>query len=95
MMKISYDKTVDVLYIAIKDRPAIATEVCDGVFVRTNEDEVIGVTILGFKEKFMNFKERFLDPPVAENPFRTAVLEIQNRIFDPPDTRTHSEDEDR
>jgi len=25
-MRISYDKTVDVLYIGIKDRPAIATD---------------------------------------------------------------------
>jgi len=62
-MRVDYDKTVDVLYIAIKDRPAIATEVSDGVFVRTNEDEVMGVTILDFKEKFMEFKKRFTGPP--------------------------------
>jgi len=64
-MKIDYDKIADVLYIAIKDRPGIATEVCDGVFVRTNEDEIIGVTILDFNERFMDFKERFIDPPGA------------------------------
>ena len=85
-MKINYDKIADVLYIAIKDRPAVATEVCDGVFVRSNEDEIVGITILDFNERFKDFKERFIDPPVAENPFRTAVLEVQNGIIDPPDT---------
>ena len=62
-MRIRYDKTVDVLYIGIKDRPTIATEVCDGVFVRTNWDEVVGITILDFEEKFREFKKRFIDPP--------------------------------
>ena len=62
-MKIDYDKIADVLYISIHNSPAIATEVYDGIFIRSNEDEVIGVTILDFKEKFIDFKERFIDPP--------------------------------
>jgi len=66
-MKINYDNIADVLYIAIKDRPAIATEVIDGIFVRTNKDEVMGVTILDFKERFMDFKKRFTGPPDTGN----------------------------
>ena len=62
-MRIKYDKIVDLLYIGIKDRPGIATEVSEGIFVRTNEDEIISVTILDFEEKFLDFKKRFIDPP--------------------------------
>ena len=87
-MKIDYDKIADVLYIAIKDRPGIADEVSSGNFIRygAGDGEIMGITVLDFNERFMDFKKRFTGPPVAENPFRTAVLEVQNGILDPPDT---------
>jgi len=60
-MKISYDKSVDVLYIGIKDRPGIADEVSNGNFIRYDlAGEIVGITI-------MDFKERFIDPPGAGN----------------------------
>jgi len=55
-MKISYDESVDVLYIGIKDQPGIANEVNDGDFIRynANSGEIVGITILNFKERFIN-----------------------------------------
>jgi len=57
-MRVDYDRTVDVLYIAIKDRPGIADEVSSGNFIRygVGNGEIVGITI-------MDFKERFIDPP--------------------------------
>ena len=59
-MKISHDKTVDVLYIAIKDGPGIAKEDTDGDFIRydVNTGEIVGITILDFYERFIESEGR-------------------------------------
>jgi uncharacterized protein YuzE len=53
---ISYDEGVDVLYISFgKSRPGIARETDDGSLIRFDPytDEVVGITIMNFKEKYM------------------------------------------
>jgi uncharacterized protein YuzE len=55
-IQISYDDLADVLYISFGDpRPGIASEVNIGDFVRVDPytNEVLGITILDFKERYM------------------------------------------
>lgn len=52
---ISYDKKSDVVYISFgKPRPGIASEIDDGDFVRVDPytDEVVGITLLYFSERY-------------------------------------------
>jgi hypothetical protein len=54
--KINYDILVDVLYISFGNtRSGIAIEITSGDFIRVDPytDEIIGVTILDFKERYM------------------------------------------
>ena len=56
-LQIDYDDGADVLYISFgKPRAAISKEVSVGDFVRIDPftDEVVGVTILDFKERYMS-----------------------------------------
>lgn len=56
--KISYDSKSDVLYISCgKPRPGIAVEVKTGDLVRIDPytDEIVGITIIDFREKYMPF----------------------------------------
>jgi uncharacterized protein YuzE len=49
-----YDEDADVLYISIGEpRPALGTDIGEGVIVRYDETkkEIVGVTIIGFKER--------------------------------------------
>jgi uncharacterized protein YuzE len=49
-----YDEEADVLYLSInKPRPAIGIDTGDGIIVRYDEKrkEVVGLTIIGFKER--------------------------------------------
>lgn len=53
---IDYDARADVLYISFgKSRPGIARETDDGNLIRFDpySDEVVGITIMDFKEKYM------------------------------------------
>ena len=55
-LKIRYDDLADVLYISFGDpRPGIAIEVNDGDLVRVDpySDEIVGITLLDFKERYM------------------------------------------
>lgn len=55
-LKIRYDDSADVLYISFGDpRPAIAIEVNVGDLVRIDPStrEVVGITILDFKERYI------------------------------------------
>ena len=72
-MKISYDKSVDVLYIGIKDRPGIADEVSNGNFIRYDlAGEIVGITVL-------DFKERFIDPP--RDPYYESLMKGSDTII--------------
>ena len=54
--KVSYDDSVDVLYVSFGNpRSGIAMEINDGDFVRVDPytDEVVGVTLLDFHERFV------------------------------------------
>jgi len=54
--KIEYDNKSDVLYISCgKPRPGIAVEVKAGDLVRIDPytDEVVGITIMNFRERYM------------------------------------------
>lgn len=58
-IKVSYDRSSDVLYVSFGDaRPGIAMELDGGDFVRVDPytDEVVGVTILDFNERFEGSK---------------------------------------
>ena len=49
-----YDEEADVLYISVgKPRPAVGTDIGEGVIVRYNQkrSEVVGITILGFRTR--------------------------------------------
>ena len=51
-----YDEEADVLYLSItKPQKAIGVDVGDGIIVRYREDtnEIVGLTIIGFKERFL------------------------------------------
>ncbi len=55
-LQIHYDDSVDVLYISFGNpRPAVATEINKGDFVRVDPytDEVAGITILDFKKRYI------------------------------------------
>lgn len=55
-LEISYNAGVDVLYISIGEpRPGIAAECNDGDFIRVDPDtnEVVGITLLDFCERFI------------------------------------------
>lgn len=52
-----YDEEADVLYISVrKPQKAIGIDVGDGIIVRYREDtkEVVGLTIIGFKERLLS-----------------------------------------
>ena len=52
-----YDEEADVLYISITEpQKAIGIDVGEGIIVRYKEDakEIVGLTIIGFKERFIN-----------------------------------------
>ncbi len=54
--QIRYDDSADVLYISFGyPRPGIATEVNDGTLIRVDPftDEIVGMTFLDFKERYM------------------------------------------
>jgi len=54
--QVRYDDSADVLYISFGDpRPGIAVEVNDGDLVRVDPytDEIVGITLLDFKERYM------------------------------------------
>jgi hypothetical protein len=72
---ISYDRGADVLYASFGPaRPGIAVEVDDGDFVRVDpySDEIVGITILDFLERF--------DSVVDKNIEASAPLIISNII---------------
>lgn len=49
-----YDEEADVLYISIgKPKPALGTDIGEGVVVRYDEKkkEVVGITLVGFRER--------------------------------------------
>ena len=49
-----YDEEADVLYVSVgKPRPAIGTDIGEGVIVRYDEKkkEVVGITIMGFRAR--------------------------------------------
>ena len=51
-----YDEEADVLYLSItKPQKAIGVDVGEGIIVRYREDtnEIVGLTIIGFKERFL------------------------------------------
>jgi len=55
-LKIDYDISADVLYVSFGDvRSGIAIEVDNGDFVRIDPytDEIVGITLLDFKERYM------------------------------------------
>ena len=55
-LDISYDEDVDILYVSFgKPKAAISMELKSGAFVRLDPftDEIVGVTILDFKERYM------------------------------------------
>lgn len=58
-LNIDYDEEADVLYLSFgKPRPAISIEVKEGDFVRVDaySDEIVGITIIDFKEKYITSK---------------------------------------
>jgi len=61
---ISYDRTADVLYISLGEpSPGIADEVSPGDFVRVDPhtNEIVGITLLDFCERFIH--QNFADLP--------------------------------
>lgn len=51
-----YDEEADVLYLSItKPQKAIGVDLGDGIIVRYREDtnEIVGLTIIGFKARFL------------------------------------------
>ncbi len=54
--EVRYDKAADVLYISFgKPRPGLTSEVNEGDLVRIDPDtnEIVGITILDFKERYI------------------------------------------
>ena len=54
--RVNYDDSVDVLYVSFGElRPGLAKEINSGDFVRVDPytDEVVGVTILDFHDRFV------------------------------------------
>jgi len=51
-----YDEAADVLYISFgKPRPGIATEINEGDLIRKDlkTQEIVGITVVGFEERYM------------------------------------------
>lgn len=56
-LRIKYDKRFDILYVSFGEpRPGIAVEVNEGDLVRCDPytEEVVGITIIDFKAKYMS-----------------------------------------
>jgi uncharacterized protein YuzE len=52
-----YDNDADLLYISVgKPRPGVGVDIGDGLIVRYDESnrEVIGLTVIGVKDRLMN-----------------------------------------
>jgi len=67
LMRLSYDKESDVLYITFGiPRFGIDEETGDGIFVRRDETsrEIIGVTVMDFERRFSEKTEEFLHVPM-------------------------------
>jgi len=65
-----YDEEADVLYIAIgKPQPALGVDVGDGMIVRYTNDtkDVVGLTIIGFKDRLMNAMENTNEETAKDN----------------------------
>lgn len=76
-LRISYDRSADVLYVSFgPSRPGIAVQVDDGDFVRVDpySDEVVGVTVLDFFERF--------EGTVAKDIEASAPLIVSNILRD-------------
>jgi uncharacterized protein YuzE len=61
-INIRYDEEADVLYISFgKPRSGIAVELNDGDLVRVDpySDQIVGITILDFKTRFMRGKRSY------------------------------------
>lgn len=57
IVNVDYDSEADVLYLCIKPKlPSYAEEDEEGIMVRKSieTDEITGITILDFKEKYIN-----------------------------------------
>ena len=66
---ITYDKISDVLYISFgQPRPGIAKEITDGDFVRIDPytDQVVGITIMYFKERYMKSSSTNIEDAAQE-----------------------------
>jgi len=51
---INYDQGSDILYITFgKPRPGVAEEANDGILIRTDKTDLLGLTIIGLKERFL------------------------------------------
>ncbi len=64
LMRLSYDKESDVLYITFGiPRFGIDEETDDGIFVRRDETsrEIIGVTVMDFEKRFSERTEEILN----------------------------------
>jgi len=56
-----YDEEADVLYISIdKPQKAIGIDAGEGIIIRYREDkkEIVGLTIIGFKDRFLAASKR-------------------------------------
>lgn len=56
LTKINYDEVADVLYVSFGEaRAGLALEVRQGDFVRVdpNTDDIVGITILDFRQRYM------------------------------------------
>lgn len=63
-LKVKYDKFSDVLYISFGEpRQGLAVEIGDGDLVRIDPftDEVLGITIIDFREKHMDVPAESID----------------------------------
>lgn len=56
-LNIDYDEGADILYVSFgKPKPAICVEVNDGDLVRVDaySDNIVGITIIDFKKRYIN-----------------------------------------
>jgi uncharacterized protein YuzE len=68
-MRLSYDTDADVLYVSFgASREAISEETGDGMLLRRHPDtgDMVGVTILGFEERFEQSSASALLPVVLD-----------------------------
>ena len=84
--RIDYDKMADVLYISFgAPKAAISDEVDDGDFVRVDPftDEIVGITLLDFKERYLieNIEEsaQLIIPEILDK-FRKHSHQILRKI---------------